>query len=61
LCGGYGFPGWVTEIDLDIDAERTTARVADTTGGNDLALSVATPDLDPIPTEERVLSLTSYT
>jgi hypothetical protein len=40
---GYGFPKWVTELDVDIDAHRTSARVANATGGTDLALSVATP------------------
>lgn len=58
---GYGFPKWVTEIDVDIDAHRTTARVANEAGGTDLALSVATPAQTRYPTGQRVSSLTSYT
>ncbi|GAA3533191.1 hypothetical protein GCM10022222_15710 [Amycolatopsis ultiminotia] len=40
---GYGFPKWVTELDVDIDDSRTIARVADDAGDTDLALSVPTP------------------
>lgn len=58
---GYGFPKWVTDLDVDIDASRTAARVANDTGGTDLALSVATPDQTSYPVGERVSSLTSYT
>lgn len=58
---GYGFPKWVTEIDVDIDATRTTARVANDSGGTDLALSVDTPAQTAYPTGERVSTLTSYT
>ncbi|WP_063001681.1 acetoacetate decarboxylase family protein [Nocardia mikamii] len=58
---GYGFPKWVTALDVDIDGARTTARVANTDGGTDLALSVATPRQKAHRTGERVSSLTSYT
>ncbi|MEV8066477.1 acetoacetate decarboxylase family protein [Streptomyces sp. NPDC085995] len=58
---GYGFPKWVTELDVDIDAHRTSARVANATGGTDLALSVATSAQTVYPSGERVSALTSYT
>lgn len=58
---GYGFPKWVTEIDVDIDNSRTTARVANDAGDTDLALSVATPQQTRYPSGERVSTLTSYT
>ncbi|OBA84398.1 acetoacetate decarboxylase [Mycobacterium sp. 1164966.3] len=58
---GYGFPKWVTDIDVDIDASKTTARVANDTGETDLALSVATPEQTKYPAGERVSTLTSYT
>jgi hypothetical protein len=58
---GYGFPKWVTQIDVDIDTDHTIARVANDTGGTDLALSVPTPTQTKHQTVERVSSLTSYT
>ncbi|MEU0603420.1 acetoacetate decarboxylase family protein [Streptomyces sp. NPDC006393] len=58
---GYGFPKWVTELDVDIDTTRTTARVANDSGGVDLALSAATPAQTAHRSGERVSSLTSYT
>ncbi|MFC6063980.1 acetoacetate decarboxylase family protein [Streptomyces ochraceiscleroticus] len=58
---GYGFPKWVTELDVDIDAGRTTARVANGDGGTDLSLSVPTPAQTVHASGERVSSLTSYT
>ena len=58
---GYGFPKWVTDIDVEIDAHRTRARVTDAKGNTDLALSVATPAQAKYPTGQRVSSLTSYT
>ncbi|MGW5731465.1 MULTISPECIES: acetoacetate decarboxylase family protein [Streptomyces] len=58
---GYGFPKWVTAVDVDIDARRTTARVANDTGGDDLTLSAATPAQTHHPSGARVTSLTSYT
>ncbi|MEV8049475.1 acetoacetate decarboxylase family protein [Streptomyces bacillaris] len=58
---GYGFPKWVTGLDVSIDANRTTARVADEGGGVDLALSAPTPEQTAHPSGRRVGSLTSYT
>jgi hypothetical protein len=58
---GYGFPKWVTGLDVDIDAGRTTARVANDAGGTDLSLSAATPVQTVYPSGERVSTLTSYT
>ncbi|QWF81993.1 acetoacetate decarboxylase family protein [Amycolatopsis sp. CA-230715] len=58
---GYGFPKWVTEIDVDIDSGRTSARVANDDGGTDLALSVATPPQTSRPSGEHVSTLTSFT
>ncbi|MFF4083522.1 acetoacetate decarboxylase family protein [Streptomyces sp. NPDC001777] len=58
---GYGFPKWVTGLDVDIDTERTSARVANDRGGLDLALSAPTPKQTARPTGEHVSTLTSYT
>ncbi|WP_455361423.1 acetoacetate decarboxylase family protein [Streptomyces sp. SYSU K21746] len=58
---GYGFPKWVTALDADINAQRTTARVANDTGEVDLALTASTPKQTAYPSGERVGSLTSYT
>ncbi|MFF0634368.1 acetoacetate decarboxylase family protein [Nocardia sp. NPDC004151] len=58
---GYGFPKWVTDIDIDIRADRTTARVANDDGGTDIALSVPTPTQTTHRTGAQVSSLTSYT
>ncbi|MEU2930561.1 acetoacetate decarboxylase family protein [Streptomyces sp. NPDC007251] len=58
---GYGFPKWVTGLDVDIDADRTTARVANDAGGTDLSLLAATPAQTAYPSGRRVSTLTSYT
>ncbi|MFE2009791.1 acetoacetate decarboxylase family protein [Streptomyces sp. NPDC059491] len=58
---GYGFPKWVTGLDVDIDERRTTARVANDDGGVDLSLVANTPAQRAHPSGERVGSLTSYT
>ena len=58
---GYGFPKWLTKLDVEIDTQRTTARVFNAHGGTDLALSVATPRQVAHASGERVSSLTSYT
>jgi hypothetical protein len=58
---GYGFPKWVTDLDVDIDVNRTTARVANDNGGTDLSLKAATPAQTAYRSGERVTSLTSYT
>ncbi|MGW7567599.1 acetoacetate decarboxylase family protein [Streptomyces tendae] len=58
---GYGFPKWVTELDVGIDDHRTTARVANDSGGVDLSLRANTPAQKAWLSGERVSSLTSYT
>lgn len=58
---GYGFPKWVTDIDVDIDEDRSTARVANDHGGTDIALDMATPEQKQIPSGRSVSTLTSYT
>ncbi|WP_336082521.1 acetoacetate decarboxylase family protein [Nocardia sp. SSK8] len=58
---GYGFPKWVTTLDVDIDTECVSAHVADADGGTDVALSARTPRQRVHATGERVSSLTSYT
>lgn len=58
---GYGFPKWLTTLDVDIDDRRTTARVANDAGGTDLALSVQTPTQTPHRSGDVVTALTSYT
>ncbi|MER6169221.1 acetoacetate decarboxylase family protein [Streptomyces violaceorubidus] len=58
---GYGFPKWITELDVDIDTERTSARITNDRGGLDLALSAPTPKQSSRPTGEHVSTLTSYT
>jgi hypothetical protein len=58
---GYGFPKWVTDLDVDINNHRTTARVANDSGGVDLSLLANTPAQRSYVSGERVGSLTSYT
>ncbi|WP_116200015.1 acetoacetate decarboxylase family protein [Amycolatopsis circi] len=58
---GYGFPKWLTGLDVDIDSSRTTARVANDSGELDLALSAATPAQTRYASGDRVSTLTSYT
>jgi hypothetical protein len=58
---GYGFPKWVTDIDVDIDDREVTARVANDHGGTDIALKVATPPQKTVPTGTSVSTLISYT
>lgn len=57
----YGFPKWVTDLDVDIDESRTAARVANDSGGTDLALSVSTPAQTRYSSGEHVSTVTSYT
>ncbi|MEN0139829.1 MAG: acetoacetate decarboxylase family protein [Rhodococcus sp. (in: high G+C Gram-positive bacteria)] len=58
---GYGFPKWVTGLDVDIDDRRTVARVANADGGVDIALSAPTPAQKRTRSGEKVSTLTSYT
>ncbi len=58
---GYGFPKWVTDIDVDIDHRRVTGRVANDDGGTDIALTVPTPQQKTFPSGTNVSTLVSYT
>ncbi|MEU0544724.1 acetoacetate decarboxylase family protein [Nocardia sp. NPDC005978] len=58
---GYGFPKWVTDIDVDIDDRRVAARVTNADGDTDVSLSARTPRQTEVGSGERVSSLTSYT
>lgn len=57
----YGFPKWVTEIDVDIDERQTSARSYNDNGGTDIALDIATPEQKRFPSGKNVSTLTSYT
>ncbi|MGV9413582.1 acetoacetate decarboxylase family protein [Nocardia sp. NPDC003693] len=58
---GYGFPKWVTGIDVGIDDARVLARVANADGDTDVSLSARTPRQVTTGSGERISSLTSYT
>lgn len=58
---GYGFPKWVTPIDVDITSTRASAHVANDAGGTDLEFSASTPPQRSFRPLERVSTLTSYT
>ncbi|WP_018178193.1 acetoacetate decarboxylase family protein [Jongsikchunia kroppenstedtii] len=58
---GYGFPKWVTDLDVEIDDRRATARIANESGGMDLSLSARTPKQTPHRSGAAVSTLTSYT
>jgi hypothetical protein len=58
---GYGFPKWVTDLDVEIGAGRVSAHVANDSGETDLAFSAPTPAQTTYPSSARVSSLTSYT
>ncbi|KXO93449.1 Acetoacetate decarboxylase (ADC) (plasmid) [Tsukamurella tyrosinosolvens] len=58
---GYGFPKWVTDLDVDITAASTSARVATADGGVDLAFSARTPRQRAHASGAKVSTLTSYT
>lgn len=58
---GYGFPKWVTRLDVDIDISTSTARVANDAGGLDVSFAAPTPGQTRFRSGERVSSLTSYT
>ncbi|MDF0531226.1 acetoacetate decarboxylase family protein [Tsukamurella sp. 8F] len=58
---GYGFPKWVTDLDVDIDAGRTSARISGDDGGVDIAFSAPTPTQKSFASGEKVSTLTSYT
>ncbi|MBS4104540.1 acetoacetate decarboxylase, partial [Tsukamurella paurometabola] len=58
---GYGFPKWVTDLDVEITAERATARVANADGGVDVAFTTPTPRQKRHASGSTVSTLTSYT
>ncbi|MEU3610391.1 acetoacetate decarboxylase family protein [Streptomyces sp. NPDC035033] len=58
---GYGFPKWVTDIDVDIDDRTTFGRVANDAGGTDLELKARTPRQTKHRSGTTVSSLNSYT
>lgn len=58
---GYGFPKWVTEIDVDVDRRRTEVRVSNDAGGVDVALSAPTPRQRTYRSGQCVTPSTSYT
>lgn len=58
---GYGFPKWVTGLDVDIDGHGVSARVANDLGATDLALVAATPKQTRRQSGAAVAALTSYT
>ncbi|MFT3659874.1 MAG: acetoacetate decarboxylase family protein [Gordonia sp. (in: high G+C Gram-positive bacteria)] len=58
---GYGFPKWVTGLDVRVDDQRTSARIANDAGDLDLAFSAATPKQTARRSGEHVSTLTSYT
>jgi len=58
---GYGFPKWVTDIDVDITPQRTHGRVANDEGGLDLELTAGTPTQKAHRSGTAVSALTSYT
>ncbi|NNM48111.1 acetoacetate decarboxylase family protein [Knoellia koreensis] len=58
---GYGFPKWVTDIDVEITPTRTYGRVANDNGGLDLELTAPTPTQHTHRSGTAVSALTSYT
>ncbi|MGN7862328.1 acetoacetate decarboxylase family protein [Microbacterium sp. 22303] len=58
---GYGFPKWVTPIDVDIDDRRVSARVSNDTGGADLTFSAPTPAQKTYRPLQKVSTGISYT
>ncbi|MFV0458938.1 MAG: acetoacetate decarboxylase family protein [Actinomycetales bacterium] len=58
---GYGFPKWVTDLEVEIDDRRATGRVANDEGGTDLRMRGATPRQQHFPSGRRVSTLNSYT
>jgi len=58
---GYGFPKWVTPIDVDIDERHVAARVTNDQGGTDLAITATTPPQKAHQPLQKVSTGTSYT
>lgn len=58
---GYGFPKWVTELDVDINQTRSSGTIHNAAGGTDISLTVDTPAQTQHRGTEKVSSLYSYT
>ncbi|MFF9627367.1 acetoacetate decarboxylase family protein [Streptomyces griseosporeus] len=58
---GYGFPKWVTEIDVAIDDRTVYGRITNGAGGTDLELRAPTPRQVKHPSGTAVSSTNSYT
>lgn len=58
---GYGFPKWVTPLDVTVDERSTSAWIGNDHGGTDLAFSAPTPPQKRHPSGSLVSSLRSYT
>lgn len=58
---GYGFPKWVTDLDVDIDETRAASRIANAEGGVDISFSAPTPKQKRFDSGQNVSTLTSYT
>lgn len=58
---GYGFPKWVTEIDVAIDNRTIFGRITNDAGGTDLELKAPTPRQAKHRSGTAVSSLNSYT
>ncbi|AFA72918.1 hypothetical protein GPOL_c18730 [Gordonia polyisoprenivorans VH2] len=58
---GYGFPKWVTDLQVSIDSTRTSAHIANDAGGTDVAFTAPTPAQKNFTSGARVSTLTSYT
>ncbi|MEU6449733.1 acetoacetate decarboxylase family protein [Streptomyces sp. NPDC046979] len=58
---GYGFPKWVTEIDVEIDDRTSFGRVTNDAGGTDIELKAPTPRQVRHRSGTAVSSLNSFT
>ncbi len=56
---GYGFPKWVTDIDLDVRPDKTFARVYNSSGKTDIELLAPTPKLKISMSGEHVTTMHS--
>ncbi len=56
---GYGFPKWVTGIELDVRADKTFARVYNSAGKTDVELLTPTPKLKAGVSGEHVTTMHS--
>ncbi len=56
---GYGFPKWVTDIDLDVRSDKTFARVYNSSGKTDIEFLTPTPKLKTSMSGEHVTTMHS--